>query len=92
LNEGADFCAVGRDKPGKGAIEGLLPERTIAAVIGREPDLVMQLASQDPGDRKGAKQRLKREYLEEFKRHRDYSNDELKDLERLFRIIKKAFA
>ena len=91
LKEGTDFCAVGQDKPGRKAVEGLLPERTISAVNGRETDLVMQLSSQDPADRRNAKQRLKREYLEEFKRYRDYSEAELKDLARLCRVVKKAF-
>jgi hypothetical protein len=92
LKEGTDFCAVGQDRPGRKAIEGLLPERTISAVNGRETDLVMQLSSQDAADRRNAKQRLKREYLEEFKRYRDYSEAELKELMKVCRVVKRAFA
>jgi hypothetical protein len=92
LKEGTDFCAVGQDKPGKKAIEGLLPERTIAAVTGRETDLVMQLTSQDAAERRNAKQRLKQEYLKEFRKSKDYTEAELKDMVRLCRVIKRAFA
>jgi hypothetical protein len=91
LAEGVDFCAIGQDKPGRKAIEGLLPERTISAVNARETDLVMQLASQNSADRIDAKRRLKQQYLKEFKMFRDYSEAELREFSKLVRQIKRAF-
>jgi putative ATP-dependent endonuclease of the OLD family len=93
LKEGVDFCAVGDAKPGRGAIEGLLPEKTVSAVYGRETDLVMQAAhSQNSGERRKAKEMLKRKYLEEFKSVSGYSDSELSALLKLGRVIRKKFA
>lgn len=61
-------------------------------MIGRETDLVMQLTSQDAAERRNAKQHLKQEYLKEFRKSKDYAEAELKDMVRLCRVIKRAFA
>ena len=91
LEEKKDFLAVGKNKAGKKAIEGLLPERIFQAVYGRETELVSALA--DVGDdRKSARSNLKWKLLEEFKSHTDYSDDELKDFEMLGKTINKALS
>lgn len=80
LKEQTDFLALGLRQPGKDSIEGLLPERVLAAVNGRETTLVMGLGSRDNDERRKAKDMLKKKYLEEFKLHSDYTKDELKEL------------
>lgn len=87
LKEGIDYTAVGINQPGKDCIEGLLPQRVLAAVNGRETDLVMKLGSRDNSDRKKAKETLKKMYLEEFKSHTDYSKDELKELSKVIKLV-----
>lgn len=89
LKETVDFLAVGLNKAGKDAIEGLLPDRILSAVNARETDLVMQLGAQDGKKRKEAKDKLKRKYLEEFKNHDNYSHDELKEISKLIKTINK---
>ena len=69
---------IGISKPGKDSIEGLLPDKVIAAVFSRETDLVMQLGSQKSQERREAKRNLKRKLLEEFRCGGKYSDSELK--------------
>src|SRR5690606_16353931 len=78
LKQGSDYMALGVSQPGKDCIEGLLPQRILSAVNGRETDLVMKLGSKDNRERRNAKDRLKQEYLKEFRGHSDYSKEELK--------------
>jgi len=52
---------------------------------GKETDLVMKLTSSS--ERRRAKDEPKRKYLEEFKSHTDYSNEELKELGKVTRKI-----
>ena len=87
LREGQDFVAVGTASPGRDSIEGLLPERVLSAVNGRETDLVMGLRSKDNSERRAAKDRLKKKYLEEFKQQTDYTKEDLKDLTKALKII-----
>jgi len=89
LKENNDYIALGLSQPGKNCIEGLLPERVLAAVNGRETDLVMKLGSRDNKERKKAKDTLKKKYLEEFKSRTDYSNEELKELGKLVKTINR---
>jgi putative ATP-dependent endonuclease of OLD family len=84
LAEGTDYAPVGIAQSGKDCIEGLLPQRVLSAVIGREPDLVMKLAS---SERKQAKETLKREFLAEFRSRTDYAQEDLKELGKLVRRI-----
>jgi hypothetical protein len=79
-----DYTPIGIDQAGKDCIEGLLPQRVISAVAGRETDLVMKLGS---ADRRQAKEALKKEYLKEFKKHIDYSAAELKELGKVVKKI-----
>ena len=91
LEEKKDFLAVGKNRPGKKAIEGLLPEKVLQAVYGREVELVSALA--DVGDeRKSARSALKKKLLEEFIASEDYSESDLKDFEILGRAIAKALS
>jgi putative ATP-dependent endonuclease of the OLD family len=68
LTENKDFAPIGTPKPGRECIEGLLPERILKSVYGRESDLVIQLTGNNK-ERSEAKRALKRKCLEEFKRH-----------------------
>jgi AAA15 family ATPase/GTPase len=92
LREGRDFLALGVHQAGKDCIEGLLPERVLAAVNGRETDLVMKLGSRETSERKKAKEALKKRYLEEFATHSDYSKDELRDFAKVVKAINARFA
>lgn len=87
LKEHIDFLALGIDQAGRDCIEGLLPQRVLAAVNGKETDLVMKLGSRDSSERRRAKDGLKRKYLEEFGRHTDYEKEELKDLAKVIKTI-----
>jgi putative ATP-dependent endonuclease of OLD family len=87
LKENSDFIALGLRQPGKDCIEGLLPQRVLAAVMGRETDLAMKLGSRDSQERRRAKDALKRKYLEEFTNHSDYRKEELTELTKAVRAI-----
>lgn len=92
LKESHDFIPLGISKPGKECVEGLLPERTLSAVNGRETDLVMRLTSTDSSERRQAKERLKKLYLEEFKKRIDYTADDLKDITKVIKAVNKKIA
>jgi hypothetical protein len=92
LVEGQSFLPVGIHKPGKDAIEGLLPESVYSAVFSREHDLVMQMGSQKSEQRKEAKKKLKKLLLNEFKSRKDYSKEDLAGFVRLGQHIGKHFA
>jgi AAA15 family ATPase/GTPase len=92
LKEKSDFLPLGLQKPGKDSIEGLLPERVLSAVNGRETALVMSLRSHNSKERKAAKDELKKKYLAEFKSHSDYTNDELKELALVLKVINARLA
>jgi hypothetical protein len=91
LQDRRDFTAVGKDKPGKRAIEGLLPERVFKAVYAKEVHLVAAAMGETTDVRKSAKNELKRKLLDEFKAHEDYTESELKEFEQLGKMILKAF-
>lgn len=87
LKEGNDYVALGINQAGKDCIEGLLPQRVLSAVNGRETDLVMKLGSRENSERKSAKDALKKHYLNEFKSKTDYTKDELKELAKIVRLV-----
>jgi putative ATP-dependent endonuclease of the OLD family len=91
LKEHSDFIPLGLGQPGKECIEGLIPHRVLAAVNGRETDLVMKLGSKDSNERRKAKDALKRKYLEEFTRQKSYEKDELRDLARVVKTVNARF-
>lgn len=86
FEEKKDFVSVGKNRSGKRDIEGLLPDRILSTVYGRETDLVSALGESNDA-RKSAKNHLKRKLLEEFIYHNDYSDDELKEFEALGKAI-----
>lgn len=92
LKETKDFLSLGQNQPGRDSIEGLLPERVLATVNGRETDLVMRLHSRDNFERRAAKDTLKKKYLEEFKSHTDYTKEELKELGKVLKVINARFS
>jgi putative ATP-dependent endonuclease of the OLD family len=89
LKQNDDYLALGKPQHGKDCIEGLLPQRILSAVMGRETDLVMKLGSKE---RREAKEQLKRLLLAEFKRNDDYTKEELQDLAKAVKTINRKFA
>lgn len=87
LKENTDYTGLGVEQAGKDCIEGLLPQRVLSAVNGRETDLVMKLGSRDNTERRKAKDALKKQYLSEFKSRTDYTKEELKELAKIVRLV-----
>jgi len=92
LKEKEDYLAVGKNEPGKNSIEGLLPDRVVSTVFGRETDLAMQLGSVNAGERREAKRQLKRLLLDEFRHGAKYSDEELTAFLELGKVFRKAFS
>jgi predicted ATP-dependent endonuclease of OLD family len=92
LREGSDFAPLGLNQTGRDSIEGLLPERILATVNGRETDLVMGLHSKKNNERLKAKEKLKKKYLEEFQRQTTFTKDDLKYLGHAVKLINTRFA
>lgn len=90
LQRDTDFFAVGRDLPGKRAIEGLLPVSVITGVTNDNPDVVMALASNSSDERRNAQQRFKRLCRERFKKEARPRTDSYSELYKLVRRINKA--
>ena len=91
LKDKEDYLAIGRNEPGKAAIEGLLPERISSAVFGRETGLVMQLGSPKADDRRKARGRLKKLLLEEFRANSQYTDKELNGFIEVGKVLRRAF-
>jgi energy-coupling factor transporter ATP-binding protein EcfA2 len=87
LEDGADYLAIGVNKPGKQCIEGLVPDRILAAVHAQNTDLVMQLTAQDGKERKSAKNALKQKILTAFEAETEISAEELKGFVPLFKSL-----
>lgn len=87
LKKNVDYLALGISQGGRDCIEGLLPERVLAVVNGKETGLVMSLGCKDNSDRRKAKDLLKKKYLEEFKSRTDYTGEELKELNKVVKQI-----
>jgi len=83
--EGVTYFHIGKDMAGHKDIEGLLPDRIRSKIFSMNPSLVTQAIG---GDR-SAKNTLKKLYLDEFKKNTDYSAEELKDFNLLFKRINK---
>ena len=67
LTHKEDFLGLGQDKPGKRAIEGLLPAELLKEVNGEHADLVQQALYGNKEEQKSAKNTLKQHYLAKFK-------------------------
>jgi putative ATP-dependent endonuclease of OLD family len=92
MKEHSDFLALGLNQSGKDCIEGLLPQRVLSAVMGRETDLIMKLCSKDNSERRKAKDALKRKYLEEFVARGPYEKEDVKDMARIVKTINARLA
>lgn len=91
LKENADHAPLGVSEAGKDCIEGLLPQSVLAAVNGRETDLVMKLGSKDNKERRSAKDALKKRYLDEFKARTDYSREEMSEMNKVVKLVNTRF-
>jgi putative ATP-dependent endonuclease of OLD family len=89
LQEKRDFAPVGKNKPGKQAIEGRY-QKKCQTVYAKEVDLVAAAMGETSEIRKSAKSSLKRKLLGTFKATDNYSELELKDFETLGKMISKA--
>lgn len=89
LVEGAQYMAIGANKPGRQCIEGLLPEKILAKVYSENTDLVMQLSAAETRDRKTAKSSLKQKLLAEFKNSKDLGAEDLKAFSPIFKALTK---
>lgn len=89
MKQAQDFMPLGVAQPGKDCFEGLLPDRILSAVNGRETDLVMKLGSTT--ERRHAKERLKKLYLDEFRGQTTYSVGELDRLAKVIKLINARF-
>jgi hypothetical protein len=87
LEHGTDYLAIGVHKPGKQCIEGLVPDRILAAVHAQNTDLVMQLTAQDGKERKSAKSALKQKVLAAFEAETEISAEELIGFVPLFKSL-----
>ncbi|HTH57858.1 MAG TPA: AAA family ATPase [Cyclobacteriaceae bacterium] len=63
-----DYFVIGLDQPGKRNIEGLLPESVVNKVNGENSGLIQALFSENKEEVKNAKSKLKKLYLDEFKK------------------------
>lgn len=68
LQYGTHDSPVGLEEPGKDNIEGLLPDSVKTAVRAAHPALMDQTCSNKQEERKSAVSKLKRLYLDEFKK------------------------
>lgn len=87
LRERSDFAPLGVQQAGRNCIEGILPRQVLEEVIGRDTDLVMKLSASDGSERRRAKEEFKRRCLDEFKRHRAFAKDEIKEFVKVIGAI-----
>jgi len=92
FEEGAHYCAVGVDEPGRKDIEGLVPDNIRSAVYSANPGLVAQAMNGLPKERHSAKNKLKELILQEFKRVAIPGDEHYKGLYSLARQVDKALA
>lgn len=87
LNHLKDFCPIGVSRPGKDCIEGIVPQRIIENVM--TGDLALALSSAVADERKTAKDNLKKLVLEEFKKHIDYTEEEMAEFCKIIKKVNK---
>ena len=90
LEAGKDFCAVGTKVAGCENIEGLLPVKIKQSVYAAKHDLVSALVSHETKARNDAKQKLKKELLDEIKKT-PLTEKDLSEFKKLFATIRAAF-
>lgn len=91
LERDKNFHTIGISEPGKDCIEGLLPGEIPASVYASNYSLVMKAQSQDPRDRKSAKNSLKTLMLDAFRKRSDWTKTDLAGFKPLFSNIAQAF-
>lgn len=84
-----DYFTIGQDKPGYRCVEGLLPDFIKSTVNTNNQELVFALQSEDKDERKSAKDKLKRLYLEEFKKDIKYDSSYFGEFYKLTTKINK---
>jgi AAA15 family ATPase/GTPase len=84
-----DYFTIGQDKPGYRCVEGLLPDFVKSTVNTNNQELVFALQSEDKDERKSAKDKLKRLYLEEFKKDIKYDSSYFGEFYKLTAKINK---
>ncbi len=82
---GKNYHPIGLDRNGFRDIEGLLPDRVRSKVYSEHTNLVAEAL----GGVKDSKDKLKKKLLAEFKAHIDYSDEELKHFNLIFRVVRK---
>lgn len=85
-----DFIALGINKAGKRAIEGLLPENITNNVNAQNNELVQQAMYGSKDEQKSAKNRLKQLYLDEFKEKSKPGEEYFGAFYKVVKIINKA--
>lgn len=91
LERGKNYLPLGIDAPGKKDIEGLLPDSIKNAVRSANASLVDQAINGLGEERRHAKQRLKKLFLEEFKLQAKPGQGYFGEFYKISKIINKAF-
>lgn len=81
-----DYFVIGQEEPGKGNIEGLLPEVVKSKVNAENSNLIQALFSENKIAVKGAKSKLKKLYLQEFKKTSKPGKDHFGEF---YKVVKK---
>ncbi|MGL4670357.1 MAG: ATP-dependent nuclease [Methanobacteriaceae archaeon] len=84
-----DFFSVGIDKGGLRRMEGLLPDIVKDNVYKNNGDLVEALQSDDKDEVKSSKNRLKKLFLDEFKKENDFTEEYFENFNYLIQLINK---
>ncbi|KAF0232545.1 MAG: ATP-dependent [Desulfovibrionaceae bacterium] len=92
LQRNIDYLPIGINQPGKDRLEGLLPNTIWSSVFSQETDVVLSLSSKSKEIRESAENNLKQKMLDEFRKRTDYSNEELEQFSKIFKIINKKFS
>lgn len=90
LNQDADFCGIGTSASGSDCIEGLVPASIKKKVFSEHFETVAAMGSQESNARRSAKNKIKAEFLKEF-RQAKFDSKELALFKALFAKIGKAF-
>ena len=89
LVKGRDFLAIGKDVPGRRAIEGLLPESIFQEVQSTNTELVLKLSNGSASEIKSAKSALKKLYLAKLKEKAVPRSDAYREFYKLIKQINK---
>ena len=87
-----DYLPVGKDKPGKTCIEGLVPDSITSRVYSQNAALVTASMSGDSKERKSAHSKLKKLIFEEFKESAVPGDEYFGEFYKVTKVINKALA